>query len=998
MRPLLGLTLLTCLLLGAAAADWPTSGGNAARTGQGPEDLPAPLALHWTYHAAHAPMPAWPRSDRQPFDRASHPVVAGGRVFFGSSADGKVYALDAATGKEVWAVFTGGPVRFAPVVWKDRLLVASDDGYLCCLSARDGETLWQRRGGPGGGMVLGNDRVISRWPARGGPALQDGVVYFAAGIWPSEGIYLRALDAATGKELWANDRSGSIYMPQPHGGANAQSGVSAQGYLAVAGEYLLVPTGRAVPAVFNRADGKFSYFHLQANGHKGGTTTLAAGPVFVNAGQLYDTATGNLREAVGPGAVALCPGGLVRSTPTALSASRFVDKQKIDRKGKRLAYRGLETLWTLKVPGGSAVLTAGKTVITGGPGSVSAVDLGTQKVVWSAKVEGAPYGLAVADGRLHVSTDRGVLYCFGAPRREKPAVIRPEVQPSPYGENAIAARAAREIIEKSGVSEGYCVDLGCGDGALAFELAKCSKLQIYALDSDPEKVALARRRLDAAGLYGVRVTVHQGDPAHSPYPRHFANLVVSGRSVTGGSEAVPAAEVKRLQRPFGGVACLGKPGEMKTAVRGALAGAGNWTHQYADPANTCCSADDVVKGPLAMLWYRDSDFDMPQRHGRGPAPLYLDGRLFVEGLNGIRAVDAYNGRALWEYSLPGVLKPYNADHLMGTSGTHGSFCVTSDGLFVRTGGKCLRLDVATGKKLAEFEAPKGKGGKPGVWGYTACEGGILFGSVANQEHVVRATYRAADMSRQYTESESFFALDARTGKQLWGFTPRHSIRHNAIAIGGGRVYLIDRPLAEGDRLGAPKGKAGEHPGGELLALDAATGKVVWRTSEDVFGTLLALGVKHGVLVMGYQPTRFKLPSEKGGRIAAYRASDGKRLWERKASYGTRPLINGRTVYATVGKNGGTWDLLTGEPGTFALGRSYGCGQLAGGTHLMVYRSATLGYSDLLRGKQTENYGGIRPGCWINAIPAGGVVLVPDASAGCQCSYLNQAWIALQGRE
>jgi hypothetical protein len=42
----------------------------------------------------------------------------------------------------------------------------------------------------------------------------------------------------------------------------------------------------------------------------------------------------------------------------------------------------------------------------------------------------------------------------------------------------------------------------------------------------------------------------------------------------------------------------------------------------------------------------------------------------------------------------------------------------------------------------------------------------------------------------------------------------------------------------------------------------------------------------------------------------------------------------------------------------------------------------------------ENYGGIRPGCWINAIPAGGLVLVPDASSGCRCSYLNQAWIAL----
>ena len=57
-------------------------------------------------------------------------------------------------------------------------------------------------------------------------------VYFAAGIWPSDGIYLYALDAATGQVRWQNDDSGSIYMPQPHGGANAESGVAAQGYLA----------------------------------------------------------------------------------------------------------------------------------------------------------------------------------------------------------------------------------------------------------------------------------------------------------------------------------------------------------------------------------------------------------------------------------------------------------------------------------------------------------------------------------------------------------------------------------------------------------------------------------------------------------------------------------------------------------------------------------------------------------------------------------------------
>ena len=76
-------------------------------------------------------------------------------------------------------------------------------------------------------------------------------------------------------------------------------------------------------------------------------------------------------------------------------------------------------------------------------------------------------------------------------------------------------------------------------------------------------------------------------------------------------------------------------------------------------------------------------------------------------------------------------------------------------------------------------------------------------------------------------------------------------------------------------------------------------------------------------------------------------------------------------------------------------RSYGCGQISASRHLMLFRSATLGYLDLSRDAGTENFGGIRPSCWFNAIPAGGLVLVPDGSSKCACSYQMRAWLALQ---
>jgi outer membrane protein assembly factor BamB len=988
--------LFAGLLLAPPGDDWSLRGGDARRGGYTPEELPAQLTALWTYAAAHPPAPAWPVSDRQPFDRAYHPVVAGGLLLFAGSADHKITALDAATGRERWTFFTEGPCRFAPAVWKDRTFVASDDGHLYCLRLQTGELLWKKRGGPDDRRVLGNDRLISRWPARGGPAVADDVVYFAAGLWPSEGVYLYALDAATGRVIWCNDRSGSIYMGQPHGGANAASGIAAQGDLAVAGDLLLVPTGRAVPAAFRRSDGAFQYFHLQQYGHKGGTSTVSGGSFFINSGLLFEAATGAMLESVGPGPVALSPAGVVRASDKELMVAKLVDKEKREKNGAVTRYRGLEKQASVPVPGGKAVIVAGRSIVVGGPGEVSLVDAASRDVTWTAETEGAAYGLAAAGGRLYVSTDRGRITCFGAAAGPAPALLRPRPAASPYPEDSAEARAAREILEKTGLTEGYCVDLGCGDGALAYELARRSRLQIVGVDPDPGNVAAARRRLDEAGLYGVRVAIHAADPARVPYPRGFANLVVSGRSVREGAGAVPREAVARLLRPYGGTSCLGKPGAAERSVRGALEGAGAWTHQYADAANTGCSDDAVVKGPLGMLWFRDSDFAMPQRHGRGPAPLFFEGRLFVEGLNGVRAVDAYNGRTLWEYALPQVLKPFHGEHLMGTSGTGSNVCVSAEGVYLRTGTRCLRLDPATGQKRGEFEAPPLAGGKPGRWGYVAVERGILYGSVADEGHVVKPRFgrpESSDMSEQWTESAGLFAMDAVSGRVRWTYAAKASIRHNAIAIAGGRVYLIDRPRAESDRIESKDEKAPQ-PGGELVALDAATGQAVWRSTEDIFGTVLIASERHDALLLAYQPTRFRLPSEKGGRMAVLRASDGKRLWDQKATYGTRPVVNDRTVYA----QGGSWDLLTGDERTFDLKRSYGCGQLASGAHLVVYRSATLGYHEYGKPEGTSNYGGMRPGCWINAIPAGGLVLVPDATAGCQCSYLNQAWMALQPPE
>ncbi len=1042
------------LVVDVQAADWPMYRADSERSNYTPEQLPEELMLQWTYQSPHVPIPAWPTRNRQQFDRAYQPVIAGGVLYYGSSADCKVYALDAVTGKTRWTFFTDSPVRFAPVVWQDRLFVVSDDGQLYCLVAADGQLLWKLRGGPKIDMLLGNDRMISRWPARGGPVVVGNMLYFGAGIWPTEGIFIYAIDPASGTVHWCNDSSGGIEMDQPHPTARAKSGIAAQGYLATSGNSLFIPTGRAVPAVFDRADGKLLYFRLQQNQYAGGSDVVVVDGYFFNGGEIFTVSNGVRQDRIGV-QVAMHPDFIISSRENKIIAfdrrKLLVDKEVTDRKGNKKIVKALApSVWSIDLPPGalappathkgaepprgdlmggtawsrpllsdaaSALIVAGDHIVAAGQSKVLLLDVRSHKVVWDADVDGTVYGLAVADSRLYVSTDLGMIYCFGdgigSPEVWEVKNTKPQAT-----ENAVYITAVEEIIQRTGVTEGYCLDLACGDGLLALELARRTKLQIYCVEKDPVKVKAARRLFDSAGLYGVRVTVHQADPTKVPYPNYFADLVVSGRSVTEGRSAVSIKEVHRMQCPSGGIACFGCPGAMQQFVCRPLEGAGNWTHQNADAANTLCSTDTLVRGPLKMLWFRDTDFVMSNRHNRGPAPLVDNGRMFAEGLNALRATNIYNGRTLWEFPLEGILLPYHrGESSIGTAWTGGNFCIGDNRVYVHSRDNCLCLDVKTGQKTAELQPPPLANGKPGKWGYIACKGGTLFGTLVNEQYIVKGWASKWDTSEQFTESVLFFAMDIQTGILKWTFKPEHSIRHNAIAIGRGCVYLIDRPCAPADesfdlaggqseakRRAAASGESEEeelrrlkeHATGRLLALDVETGNVLWNISDDIFGTMLAFSTKHNVLLMSYQPVhQASRLSEWGDRMAGIHPSDGTRLWDARAEYESRPILNDRTIYAQPG----AWDLLSGRQLPFTFTRSYGCGIPVGSKRMLVFRSATLGYVDLTGGTGcTENYGGIRPGCWINAIPAGGLILMADAASWCTCSYLNQATCALQPSE
>jgi len=107
-----------------------------------------PLTLHRvkTIDAPERPEPTAPLVEPVwTFDAGSAlwagPTFAGGVVYAGAD-DGRVIALDAATGREAWSFRAGGPVRTRPTLGDGTVYVQADDGLLYALGASDGTKRW----------------------------------------------------------------------------------------------------------------------------------------------------------------------------------------------------------------------------------------------------------------------------------------------------------------------------------------------------------------------------------------------------------------------------------------------------------------------------------------------------------------------------------------------------------------------------------------------------------------------------------------------------------------------------------------------------------------------------------------------------------------------------------------------------------------------------------------------------------------------------------------
>ena len=1031
---------------------------DAARSGASAEGLAERLYLQWSRRLPK-PAPAWAEEQyKLQFDRSYEPIVMGKRIFVPSMVGDKVTAYDTESGVEIWRFYCDGPVRFAPVGWKDQIYFVSDDGCLYCLAAADGKLIRRIRLAPSEKKILGNGRLISMWPARGGPALYDGKIYCAAGIWPFMGVFIYAIDAESGETIWENSSSGSRYMTQQHN-SDAFGGVAPQGYLAAAEDRLLIPS-RTTPACYDRRTGEFIYYRLSEKDmgkHVGGYDVCIWRDLFFNNSIMYRLADGegivktSVQVVAEDGIIAFDKdGGLAGYVPREVpEAERKKDEPVIRGKGLWRGEFG-PAIEKVHIKAGARLYGSNSR------GVIVAVDIPKRgekaRISWTYPIEGKAWNMLAGDDRLFVVTEEGLLYCFGGEEVQAKwheGEVRPILEaPQEY------RLKARQILAEAGTSEGYCLLLGIGDGGpsggkLLKALLAESELNVIAVERDAEIVESMRREMDEAGVYGRRISILPGAIASLELPPYFASVIIAKDVEASGFDEESKVFIERVYhslRPYGGLAWLGVDAGGRGAVAehissfdlpgsqigdqgeavvvrraGALPGAGDWIGQYADSANTVVSRDEL-QGPLGLLWFGDdSGFtDVLPRHSHGPPEQVVGGRLFIEGIDSISARDVYTGRTLWKTNLkdPNTFGIYynksynrnyrdlsgNQSHIPGANTRGTNFIATEDKVYIVEGAKCRVLDAGTGRALGVFSLPDRQGKSPANWAYIGVYGDYL---IAGSDFVSYLELLAGNDKKLDTwasffdkyASKRLVIMNRQTGQVVWTVDAKVGFIHNCIAAGGGRIFCLDGLPPYIRKVMAERDvemKLQER----LLAFDVQDGTVIWERSENVFGSWLGYNEQNDILLQAYRKSRDMVP-EPGDRMATHRGQTGELFWDKAVDYNgpcmlrDQTIITQETAYSLLtGEQIMREHPLTGEPVKWEYTRNYGCNTVVASRNFLTFRSAAAGYFDLSRDGGTGNFGGFKSGCTSNLIVANGVLNAPEYTRTCTCSYQNQTSLAL----
>jgi outer membrane protein assembly factor BamB len=190
----------------APSPDWPTYRRNVGRSGSTTSSGPEQLTSLWEHTVAdRIPESVALEWDHKDGGRLTSPVVAEGLAFVASSDHHRLSALDAKNGEPRWSFTTGGRIDCPPTIDGGLCLLGSHDGFVYCLTADTGELVWRYRAAPRDRRIVAYGQIESAQPVMGGVLVYDGLAYFVVGRHSASdgGLLVQAVEPATGKLVWS---------------------------------------------------------------------------------------------------------------------------------------------------------------------------------------------------------------------------------------------------------------------------------------------------------------------------------------------------------------------------------------------------------------------------------------------------------------------------------------------------------------------------------------------------------------------------------------------------------------------------------------------------------------------------------------------------------------------------------------------------------------------------------------------------------------------------
>lgn len=374
------------------------------------------------------------------------------------------------------------------------------------------------------------------------------------------------------------------------------------------------------------------------------------------------------------------------------------------------------------------------------------------------------------------------------------------------------ADTAEEILEATGVTGGFVVHLGSGDGKLTTELRASEAFQVHGLDRNAEKVTAARAALRENGDYGP-VSFERLDGDRLPYIDGMVNLVVAEST-----EGISDEEIMRVLAPRGVAYLKQYDGSWKKSVKPVPAEIDDWSHFLHDSGGNAVAKDSVVGPPRRMQWVGSPKWS--RHHDRMASMSALvsqKGRLFYIMDDGSRisiqlpskwtlvARDAFNGVQLWKREIPNWhshLWPLKS----GPTQLARRLVATDDHVFCTMGivAPVSVIDAATGETIRELPGSEGTE-------EVVVSNGVCY-VIAMKEERELADFlpkqNTGDQGRvreQYAWNELprvVMAFDVESGEELWHRVTK--VTPLTLAADTERAYFHD-----GEKVVAVNGKSGD---------------------------------------------------------------------------------------------------------------------------------------------------------------------------------------------